>query len=714
MIFIFIFALAVVPICLAEPKNEKEAPIEVTGDKVEYSADSKEFSVIGHAQLIYKEMKLTCDSLKVNTLTKDAMAEGNARLDEKRGVIEGNRIIYNLDTKMGVIVDSDFRANPYFGRAEKIDKVSEDQFTCRRCYFTTCSHDRPHYKVKSKKLDFYYQDKIRSWDDTFYVGGVPLAYLPQYNHSLREPIMHVQLMPGKSKDWGAFLLSAWRYKLTDNVTGRIYADYRQKLGVAEGFGVNYKSVDFGKGDFKYYYTQERSRKFEQDQAAEFQRYLMRLRHKWQIDDMTDLTAEYYKISDSKRILYPNGGYNFLKDYFPRDYRIDSQPLSYILVHRLFENSSLDILVQKRTNRWYTQEEKLPEIKYTLPNMVLGEGPFYFDNASSFVNFNSKNAVPDDSSNDLSYNKFDTLNKISLPTKASIFSLTPFVSSQLIYQDKRSVPQDSVLNVLLSSGTDISTKFYRVFGVNTNFLGLDVNGLRHIITPTTGYSYTKTLTKPGSTSEFGGKDSIGSSVVTLGLSNKLQTKRNGQSVDMVDLNITSGYNIKPKTADKRGSSLQDLLFELKLLPYSWLRVDADTTYKHTDKYSENYRHFSEINYDLYFDFAPERTVGIGHRYQRKGGNEVTQNIDWRLTPKWRFKFYQRHGIGQSARQKVGLKEQEYTISRDLHCWVVDFTYNVKREEGETLWLIFRLKAFPELEFEYNQGYHEPKAGSQSNP
>ncbi len=108
------------------------------------------------------------------------------------------------------------------------------------------------------------------------------------------------------------------------------------------------------------------------------------------------------------------------------------------------------------------------------------------------------------------------------------------------------------------------------------------------------------------------------------------------------------------------------------------------------------------------------MSIGQRYQLKGGNEITYDIEWRLTPKWKFSFYQRYNRGHDPTLKRGLREQEYSISRDLHCWAVELTNNVRRGQGEAVWLVFRLKAFPELEFEYNQSYHAPKPGSQSNP
>ena len=696
-------------------ENKKE-PIIVNGDTVEYSTDKKEVTATGNVAVTYKDTKLTCQKLTINTETKDGVAEGNVRLEDKKGIIEGLKMTYNFETKAGTIIDSEFRSNPYFGKSETVKKISDAEFIALKGYMSTCNYDNPHYRMKSRKIDFFPNDKVKTRANTLYVGRVPLFYLPKYNHSLKDPLMHVQLMPGKSKDWGPYLLTAWRYSLTENMKGRIYFDYREQLGVAEGFGLNYTTDNFGKGDYKYYYTQERSRRFKEGEPAEFQRYLIRWRHKWDIDDKTNATTEYYKIVDSKRAIY-GSQHNFLKDYFFREYEKDSQPLSYVLIHRAFSHSSMDFLMQKRTNRWYTQLEKLPEIKYSMPNLQIGESPFYIENSSSLANFNYKYAVPSSSVNDINMKRFDTTNKFSLPMRVAFIQFTPFVSNRETFYDKDIYGSSIAPRTIFYSGADVNTKFYRIFNVKSNFLGMDINGLRHIITPTMGYSFNHEPTiLSGKLKQIDGVDSISrSNCASLGLSNKLQTKRNSQSVDVVDLNITTNYIFKPKSGDKRGSNLSDFLFDLKLLPYSWLRVDADATYKRSGNRSDaGYNRFSNANYDIIFDLGKERSFGIGQRYQLKGGNEITYSLNWRLSPKWKFSAYQRYNRGHDPTLKRGLREQEYSVSRDLHCWTMDVTYNVTGGQGESIWFIFRLKAFPELEFDFNQSYHQPKTGSQSNP
>jgi lipopolysaccharide assembly outer membrane protein LptD (OstA) len=710
-------------------QEKKSEPIIVNGDVVEYSPDSKKVTATGNVSVTYKDATLTSQKITVDIDTKDGTAEGNARLEDKRGVIEGTKIIYNFNSKKGLIIDADFRSNPYFGKSDKVDKVSDAEFIIRRGYMTTCSYDNPHYRIKSRKIDFFPGDKVQTKEDTVYVGRVPLFYLPQYNHSLKDPLMHVQLMPGKRKDWGMYMLSAWRYSLAENIKGRIYLDYREKLGVAEGFGTNYKSSGFGKGDFKFYYTQERDKSGDVPKPEDdpnfprvYQRYFTRWRHQWDIDERTNLTSEYYKIVDSKRFVpVPNTTYNILKDYFTREYEKNSQPLTYALLHHTFNYANMDILLQKRTNRWYTQLEKLPEIKYSLPGFQIGESPFYFENNTQAANFNYKYAVPSDSSNDIDVMRLDTSNKFYLPTRVAFIQLAPFVKSQETYYNKNVYGSSTVLRTIFYTGVDASTKFYRIFNVKSNFLKLDINGLRHIITPTATYSYNHEPTISSSKlRQIDGTDSINqSNSVSLALSNKLQTKRNNQSVDFADFRVGTNYIFKPKSGDKRGSNLSDIIYELDLLPYSWLRVDANTTYKRSGNRSDvNYHHFSNANYDINFNWAQERSFGLGQRYQRKGGNAITYNLKWRLNPKWKFLLYHSRERGHDPALKRGLREQEYTLARDLHCWTVEMTYNIKRSSGyasgESIWFVFRLKAFPELEFEFNRSYHAPKSGSQSNP
>lgn len=685
-------------------QSEESAPqpITVNGDTVEYLSDSKEVSATGNVMVVYKGTKLTCRKLVVNTQTKDCLAEGGVRLEDAQGVLEGERVTYNFQTRTGSIIEPVFRLDPYFGKAEKAQRLSDAEFVARRGYMSTCSYNHPHYRIKSSKMDFLMGEKVTTRDNTLYVGPLPMGYIPRYERSLKEPIMHVQVTPGKRKDWGPYVLSAWRYNLTQNSSGRIYFDYRANLGLASGFGTNYSGA-LGKGDFKFYYTDERPTEegIPSDKPQEFERHFVRWRHRWDIDKRTNIVSEYYRITDEKR-KHLGASHNFLKDYFYREYEKGSEPLSYALFHRSFDYSSLDVLLQKRTNHWFSSQiEKMPEASYILPALQMGESPFYFESTSSFASLNKSEPS---TNTELSSIRLDTANKFSLPSKVSFVQIAPFVMSRQTFYDKDASGGSVSPRTVFYAGSDASTKFYRIFDVKTNALGLDINGLRHIITPTVAYSYNHEPTVSSSRlKQIDTIDSISqSNAATLELSNKLQTKRKNKTVELLDFRVKSAYTFKPKGA---GSSFSDFLFDLQLVPYAWMRLDADATYNHRQDYISN------ANYDVNFDIGKGKSLGIGQRYQRKGSNEITMGLNWWLNPKWKFSVYERFNAKASSTLKRGLREQEYTVSRDLHCWQMDVTYNVKRDEGETIWVIFRVKAFPELEFGFDQSYHAPKAGAQ---
>ncbi|MFH1339221.1 MAG: putative LPS assembly protein LptD, partial [Candidatus Omnitrophota bacterium] len=84
-----------------------------------------------------------------------------------------------------------------------------------------------------------------------------------------------------------------------------------------------------------------------------------------------------------------------------------------------------------------------------------------------------------------------------------------------------------------TGADMSTRFFRVFNVVSDFLGMNINRLRHVITPRVQYSYVHEPTvSPSKLQTFDDIDSInGDNRFTLELENKLQTKREENPVDL---------------------------------------------------------------------------------------------------------------------------------------------------------------------------------------
>ncbi|MDP1852644.1 MAG: LPS assembly protein LptD [Candidatus Omnitrophota bacterium] len=702
---------------------EEIEPIIVDGDKVEVISGENKILAEGNIVIVHKGSKLTCDKVTVNTQTKDAHAFGNVRIESEGSVILADEANYNLDTQKGTMDNARLTSLPFYASADLMEKISDKEVRMYKGYFTTCDRDKPHYRLKAKEIDFALGEKVTARGIDFMLYNSSLAYLPNYVHPLNDNRPRVTVTPGMSKDWGYYVLSAWRYYLNEDLRGRIHLDYRERKDFASGFDTKYETHLFGEGFLRTYYMNERNvelkkpwinslsenineeilKKEDVDEknrnTVERERYRISLRHKWDMDEDTSLKLEYSRLSDA----------NFMNDYFLREQEKDVTNTSYLLFTRLMPFSTFSILAQKRTNRFMAETEKLPEVKWDISSTEIGETKLYYSGVASVVNLNSKAAAPSDTTNHVS--RIDSYSQLSYPKKIGFVETSPYVALRETYYDRdRDSESDDALRSTFYTGIDMSTKFYRIFDAKTDFLKLDINKLRHVITPSVSYGYIHEPTVPSSKFfAFDGIDSIAkSNSASLGLENKLQTKRSGKSVDLVRFIMDTRYDFHLKP---QGSRFGNINFDFEATPYEWMRFEADSEYDKDD------RAFKAANFDLVLmgDKENHKTegddykyfFGAGYRYQRNNRNQFTGQLVYRLNEDWKFRVYERW-----ERETGGVREQNYIIYKNLHCWQVEINYNVRRGYGEEIFLVFRIKAFPENGVEFSNGYHAPKEGSQS--
>ncbi|MEW6009130.1 MAG: LPS assembly protein LptD [Candidatus Omnitrophota bacterium] len=700
-IFFWLFNFLSIFLLLPAFAQEEKMPIVVNGDKVEFMNEEKKIIASGHVVIEYKDTKLVADKVVVYSQTKDIIAEGNVRLDYEKGTLKGERVVYNFQDKTGSIIGANIKAEPFFGKSPISKKISERELIMRRGYITTCDLPKPHWRIAAKQTQIFPEDRIVAKDASFFIGNWPILTLPQFVQVLNDRRPRVTVVPGKDKDWGYYLLTAWRYYFNEGAKGRLHLDYREKKDFAHGIDLSYKPKDMGEGLLRTYYMHERAIQSkniwaEDRNTLERERFRIQWKHKWQINDKTGLLWQYNKVKDSE----------FLKDYFFREHEIDKTPNTYAQLTQAHDLFSLNMLLEKRVNRFMSTVEKLPQAKLETTNFRIGSSKFYFksdNDLSNLINQTAGQTTYDDITN-----RFDTFNKITYPTKVAFVYVSPYVGMRNTYYSK-SQNENSIWREAFYSGADLSTRFFRVFDVKGKFLGIDINRLRHVINPTITYAY---IHKPSvSSSDLFNFDKIDSiskeNSLNLALENKFQTKQkleasgkaSQENVDLITHILSTDYYLRDSGT---GGHFADILNSvLELRPKKGFRIDIDTDYnRRRDAVITN-------NTDFYFDREDKFSLGVGHRYQKDQNNQFNFDVFYRINPKWKARVYERFDFTGG-----GLKEQQYILTRDLHCWLMEFTYRVDRDRGESVWLKFTIKAFPEVGFEFNNSYHEPKAGSQS--
>jgi len=674
-------------------QSPKES-VELNGDTVEYSVDGNKVTAQGNVEVVYQEVRLMCDSVEFSRDTKMAYAQGNVRLVTGQGEISGDRMVFNFETMSGDFNGAKIFSKPYFGQAKKISKKEGNEIDLIEGHMTTCDHDKPHFKMVSRKIEIYPGEKMVARRSKLVLGKVPLLYLPRLTQRLDGKKPLVVFTPGYNKEWGMFVLSKTFFHINDNLKGFIRVDAREKRDVAEGLDLEYKSPKTGSGLIRTYYMNERrisAKRFYKERPTptiERERFKAEWRHKWKIDDNTIL--QYYKLSDK----------TLLKEYFEREFEKDSAPQTYFLLTRNLPKGTFSFRTDARVNRFESAVERLPEVRYDLSNEKIGETGLYVKDTTTFSNLTSKTASPSEIRKKTL--RLDTENEISYPFKLGFVELKPFVGGRETFYSRTIDPAEyNSIRGIFRTGSSLSTKFYRLWETETDVWGMDIHRLRHIVTPTVSYVFQGDPTIPSShLDSFDSIDSLSNQhFINFSIENKLQTKRGGETVELLRAILGTDFHLKEEsTKGGFGTITSDIDFR----PKDWLTLYFDAGYDTTTD------RLSTANFDLYINGKDDRwSYGVGKRFNSNADDQLTQELKWKINPKWALRWYQRFDVEAGI-----LKEQEYTIRRDLHEWLMDISFNETRDEGDEIWIIFTLKAFPDIALDVGSGFNERKAGSQS--
>ena len=664
--------------------QEEKTPIVCHGDTVEFLEDGQELTASGRAEVIYEDVRITCDKISISLDTKEGIAEGDVVVYQKDSVLTGDKVEYNFDTQSGTMYKAGFASQAIYGEGPQAVKEGPDKITMQKSYMTTCDLARPHYRIHARTAEIFLDDKVVMRHVIVYAFQTPLFYLPYYSYALKPDRPKVTILPGKDKDWGFYVLTAWRYEFSQYIKGILRLDYRERRDFASGFENYYRTDGWGKGFVKTYYMNERTletkRLWKQPRTTrERERYMIQHRHSWDIDEDTDLRFEYWGLSDT----------DILKDYFYRkEYESRPEPESYLSVIRSRPNYSLSFFGRRRFNKIFTKIEYQPEVRLDIPSIRIGgeDARLYWRSENSLANLSRKYAHPSDVDEDTV--RLDTRNQITRPFKLGFLNFAPYAAARETHYTKDKYGEHGGWwRGAFYTGVDVETKFYRIFDISGNIFGLDINRLRHVVTPKVSYDY---IHSPTIASEklvqFDALDSVDRlNQFTFSLENKLQTKRkagagedNLAAVDLARLTVSTNYDYRLPG----GSKFSDVSFDFEFTPFNWMSLEFDAAYDHLQD------RFKTFNFDIYADSEDKWKCGLGYRYGHESHSEAVFEVSFKPTPLWKLGIYERFmfkGYPNGVKKIYDLREQEYRITRDLHCWTSEVLYTVSRGEGESLYV-----------------------------
>ena len=244
-----------------------------------------------------------------------------------------------------------------------------------------------------------------------------------------------------------------------------------------------------------------------------------------------------------------------------------------------------------------------------------------------------------------------------------------------------------------TGVEFGTKIFRIYDYQNKKMG--INNLRHVVEPRIDYTYYHTPTVANEEIlQFDKIDRISyQNSFRLSLRNKLQTKRKGSVVNLVNLLTYIDYYPTPDKyeiwddedeVDSERKHFSNFFIDLELNPVKRLNLDIEASIN-------LYKGRLDI---LNTDFSVYRNdkwnVSVGHRYRRDDSSLLAYEVNYKPSEIWNFKLYHRYEF-----ETGDMEEQEYSIYRRLDCdWNTALTFRKTGDDAQ-IWMVFWLSAYPDL-------------------
>ena len=691
---------------------ESLAPPEA-GGHADYNLATGEWTATNDVVVTYGGAVLNADSVSVNTQTGEVTADGRVRIQQAEQIWVSDHVRYNFYTHQ--IKAEQFRTGeaPMFAEGRNLGAdPTNNTYIATDAMITSEDIAQPLIKVRARRIKLIPGRKIEAHDATLYIGSIPVFYFPYYSRNLTEHAGHFTFLPGYRTFFGPFLLTSYSFWLNEALDGAVHLDYREQRGPGVGPDLNYHLGRWGDGTFRYYYTHDRNPQLDL-LGVPIPENRQRLYFSYQANPATNLYVKALARYESDLAV--------VRDFFEGEYFLDPQPDSFIEANKFWSNFSVDAFVQPRLNTFLETVERLPDIRLTGYRQQLGDTPLYYESQSSAGYYErafAENAGTNGAPPGLNYEaaRADTYHQVLLPeTLFGWLNITPRVGGRFTYYGEASGPgalTDEQFRGVFNTGAEVSFKASRLWsGVHNDLF--EVDGLRHIIEPSANYVFVPSPTVPPNQlpdfdyelpslrllpiefPDYNAIDSVDSqNVIRWGLHNKLQTKRDGQVVNLLDWNVYADWRLQPRSDQ---TTFSDIYSDLYFRPRSWLTLESITRYDLAGHEWRMAYHTLTIKPNNIWSWS------LGHYYLRDdispsplalgpGNNVLSSTMFFRLNENWGFRMahYFEARTGQ-------LQEQSYSIYRDLRSWTAALSFrvlqNVFGPDDYTVAFSFSLKAFP---------------------
>jgi LPS-assembly protein len=706
----------------------KEGPINIQADRLVYEEDDETYHAEGDVLITYPGGTLRADSVILRKAVNTAYAKGRVVLKSDQDVLEGESVIFNIETKTGTVDEGKMfvAKNHVYVRGSEFEKSGDATYRIQNAVATTCDGPDPAWSLKGQELNVTIDGYGTLKNGTFYAGKVPVFYFPYLLFPVKTTRQSGLLLPylSYSKDKnGADIELPLYWAISENMDATFYQRFMSKRGFKEGAEFRYFLTPETSGVvYGDYLLRDRLRIREQIKAPnealsrdwdqDHDRWSFYLQHESAFDNGYYLRADIARVSDHW-YFKDFSSRNYYREHYAKDkddrfkkvsFDADKSLRSLDSKFRFVKDWSLyNLTALARYTDDFTSSsneytlQQYPEVTLTAVNQPLWSTPLRFELVTSYNNYYRDKGQKG--------SLFDFQPVLSLPLSLGPYAqFTPkFEWNGALWsargEDVAGIDKNGNRSTY-SAGGIVTSEIQRIYQVNSK----SVQKIRHGIRTEVGYTYSPNVKQndipdyarshllkldnrpnikpedmPDYLARLGELDEQNG--VTYALINTLMVKMNDgiegpRYRELMRLKLSQTYDIDGKVpywdddnnAKDRHFGTVDMELDVTPLPYLSL--------KSRSRYDVNDGSWLRTNNDLTVTTPRGDEASLGYHYTRGLIEEINVSLKAKINKDIEVSLTLKENVMASR-----TVEQTYAVTYQRQCWGFKVGYSDSADDQQ---------------------------------
>jgi len=549
-----------------------------------FDGRTKEAVGIGNAQLAYGDLLLTADEIRYNTATKVAIAHGHAIMTQGARRLLADSLTFNLND--GTYTVQSLRMGEYplnlTGSSATGDKRNITLNDARATFHAPGPFVPT---LRADKLVYAPGTKLQAEGASLGIGGVRPVTFSLFSQNLKEPLLsYVSLSAGYRASLGAYLESGLHLPVADGIRLGldlgIYTARGVMIGPAGSYG-NTQDENTFQGYVRSGFISDHGDRMTDvlGKPVPKNRGYVEWQHQQQVTPDLTLAGQVNYWKDSE----------ILRDFRPQEFFAVQEPDSFLEAVCRGDNYFVSAFTRFQPNDFNPVQQRLPELRFDLLPLAVGNGFTETFNASMAV----LRDVPPSGGPTLDSTRLDTFYSLSRTfTPQPWMTFTPVVGGRVTYYDQAMGGRSSYTRTLGEVGFDAAVRTNATYDYQNE--PWRINGLRHLMTPRLLYRYIpqadkgqvhippidrqtfSTYLQPLELGALRNIDQLhATNTLRLEIDNTLQTRDSVYgSRDLLVFNVAADFRFDRSPAERDVSEIHT---EFAVMPARWMQFDVYSSF-----------------------------------------------------------------------------------------------------------------------------------------